>query len=203
MPQPYSIKLKPQVCRQSLAGLLHLMVLTAFTFGSISCAGKSGSSNSGGATPATSPIAQNSPVEPVAPRKIFNSGEAVPAGYLGYKVFRSWFSDHAVQKDGKQSGPGTYLSIDLAIVNTDKKERDVAPMKLVDEAGKEYALSEKSATLEGSVTRVGKVSPNQSKRAVALFEVPKGHEYKLKIQGFSPADEVQITLAPVAAPPSH
>lgn len=202
MPQLYLVRLKPQMRRPSLAGLLHLVLLVAFAFGSISCRGKSGAANS---TPAgaASPIAQSSPVEPMVPRKIFNTGEAVPAGYLGYKVFRSWFSDHVSQKDGKQSGAGSYLSVDLAIVNTDKKDRNVASMKLVDETGKEYALSEKSATLEGSLVQLGKVSPNQSKRAIALFEAPKGHEYKLKIQGFSTADEVQITLTPAAAPPAR
>jgi len=201
MPQLYLVGLKPQMGRRSLAGLLQIALLASFAFGSISCAGKSGSANS--PVGAASPIAQSSPVEPMAPRKIFNTGEAVPAGYLGYKVFRSWFSDHVSQKGGKQSGVGSYLSVDLAVVNTDKKERDVAAMKLVDETGKEYALSEKSATLEGSLVQIGKVSPNQSKRAIALFEAPKGHEYKLKIQGFSTADEMQITLSPAAAPPAR
>jgi hypothetical protein len=193
MPPPYLVRLKPQTKRQSLVGLLHLMLLSSIALGTISCA-KSGSTNG-----ATTPIAQSSPVEPVAPRKVFHTGEAVPAGYLGYKVLRTWFSDNVTQKDGKQSGRGSFLSVDLAIVNTDRKERDVSTMKLVDDTGKEYALSTKSANLEGSVAQIGKISPNQSKRAIALFEAPKGHEYKLKIQGFSSADEVQITLSPAAA----
>jgi hypothetical protein len=137
----------------------------------------------------------------MVPRKIFAIGEAVPGGYFGYKVFRSWFSDHVSPKDSKPVA-GSFLSVDLAIVNTDRKEREVAAMKLVDETGKEYALSTKSANLENSLAQIGKVSPNQSKRAIAIFEAPKGHEYKLKIPGFSSTDEVQITLTPGAAPPS-
>ncbi len=197
MPQPYLVRLKPQTKCQSLAGLLHLMLLISIALGTTSCA-KSGLTN--GAKPAATPIAQSSPVQPVAPRKVFHTGEAVPAGYLGYKVLRSWFSDHVSQKDGKQSGAGSFLNVELAIVNTDRKERDVTAMKLVDDAGKEYALSGKSANREGSVAQVGKISPNQSKRAIALFEAPKGHEYKLKIQGFSSADEVEITLSPATPP---
>jgi len=186
---------------QGLTGLLNVLLLS-IAFSLISCSAKPSSSNSapGGNTPSASPLAQNSP-EPQ--RKVFESGEAVPAGYLGYKVFGSWFSGQVPQKDGKQSGSGNYLYVDLAIVNTDKRERAVAPMKLIDETGKEYALSEKSASLERSVTKLGKVDPNQSKRAIALFEVPKGHQYKLKIQGFNVADEVQIKLSPADAPPSR
>ena len=199
MSRPDLVRLKLQHNRQSLAGLLHIVLLTSFALGTISCA-KSGPTNV--ATPAATPIAQTSPIEPMVPRKIFATGEAVPGGYFGYKVFRSWFSDHVSQKDSKQSVPGSFLSVDLAIVNTDRKEREVAAMKLVDETGKEYALSTNSTNLEGSLAQIGKVSPNQSKRAIAVFEVPKGHEYKLKIPGFSSTDEVQITLSPGAAPPS-
>lgn len=133
-------------------------------------------------------------------RTVFKTGEAVPAGYLGYKVFGSWFSDH-LQRNEKETPAGSYLYVDLAVVNTDKKERAVAPLRLVDEAGKEYPLSDKSASIERSVGELGKLGPNLSKRGFALFEVPKGHEYKLKIQGFSANEAVTITLSPAAAPP--
>jgi len=177
-------------------GMLRLLLLGVLGSALISCANR-GSDNApkAGATPPSS-LAPNAPVEPMVPRKVFNTGEAVPAGYLGYKVLRSWFSDHLSQKDGKQPASGNYLNIELAIVNTDKKERELAPMKLIDETGREYALSGKSATIENDVAKVGKVGSNQSKRAVALFEAPQGHQYKLKIQGFSASDEVEINLSP-------
>jgi hypothetical protein len=200
MPLLYLVRIKRHMGRNSLSGLLSLILLASVALGSLSCNRKSGSANSAPAG-AASPVAESSPVEPMVPRKVFNTGEAVPAGYLGYKIIGSWFSDHISGKDGKQSAAGTFLYIDLAIVNTDKKERDVAAIKLVDESSKEYPVSEKAATVEGSLGQVGKVSPNQSKRAIAIFEAPKGHEYKLKIQGFSAADEVQITLTTGAAPP--
>ena len=200
MPGPYLFRPKPAMMGQSLTGLLCVLLLS-IAFSLISCSSKPSNSAVNGNMPEASPLAQDSPVQPESPRKIFESGEAVPAGYLGYKVLGSWFSDHVSQKDGKQSGTGNYLYVELAVVNTDKKERAVAPMKLIDETGKEYALSEKSASIERSMTQIGKVDPNQSKRAIALFEVPKGHQYKLKIQGFTSADEVQIKLSPAAAPP--
>jgi hypothetical protein len=204
MLEPYLVRLKPQIMRRSLTGLFYVLLLS-IAFSLVSCSSKPSSSNAppGGNTPVASPLAQDSPVQPQPPRKNFESGDAVPAGYLGYKVFASWFSDHASQQAGKQSGSGNYLYIDLAVVNTDKKERAVAPMKLIDETGKEYALSEKSPSTGEGVQKIGKISPSVSKRVIALFEVPKGHEYKLKIQGFSAADEVQITLKPAAAPPSR
>jgi hypothetical protein len=198
MPLLYLVRFRRHLSRYSSSEVLSLILLASVALGSLSCKGKSNSMPAGTA----SPIAANSPVEPMAPRKVFASGEAVPAGYLGYKIIGSWFSDHISRKDGKQSAAGTFLYVDLAIVNTDKKERDVAAIKLVDESGKEYVVSEKAATVEGSLGQVGKISPNQSKRAIAIFEALKGHEYKLKIQGFSAADEVQITLTPGAAPPA-
>ncbi len=183
---------------QSSTGFLHLLFLVVFAAASLSCSAKPGASsnsNSAANTPAASPVAQAAPAEAEPnQRKVFNTGEAVPAGYLGYKVFGSWFSNR---------GAGSDLYVDLAIVNTDKKERAVAPLKLIDETGKEYAMSEKSPAKGEGVLKIGKVSPNESKRAIALFEVPKGHEYNLKIQGFTAADEVQIALKPAIAPPSR
>lgn len=177
---------------QSSSGLLHLLLLVLFASASLSCSTKPSNSNAN--TAAASPVAPGATAETSSQRKVFNTGDAVPAGYLGYKVFASWFSDRGAESS---------LNVDLAIVNTDKKERAVAPLKLVDETGKEYALSEKSPAKGEGVLKIGKISPNVSKRVVALFDVPKGHEYKLKIQGFSATDEVQIVLKPAAAPPSR
>jgi hypothetical protein len=188
MTEPSLVKVEGQ----SSTGLLHLLFLIFFASASLCCSAKpyaSSNSNSGASPPAQA-ATETEPHQ----KRVFNTGEAVPAGYLGYKVFGSWFSDREAGSD---------LYVDLAIVNTDKKERAVAPLKLIDETGKEYALSEKSPAKGEGLLKIGKVSPNMSKRAIALFEVPKGHEYKLKIQGFSPADEVQIALKPTAAPPSR
>ena len=198
MTEPPFFRVKQYISGQSSSGLLHLLFLLFFASASLSCSAKPGASSNSNSvpnTPASSPVAQGAPAETESnQRKVFNTGEAVPAGYLGYKVFASWFSDR---------GAGRYLYVDLAVVNTDKKERAVAPLKLIDETGREYGLSEKSPAKGEGVLKIGKVSPNVSKRAIALFEVPRGHEYKLKIQGFSATDEVQIALKPGATPPSR
>jgi len=140
-------------------------------------------------------VAQDVPGQTAPAKKIFETSEAVPAGYLGYKVFGSYFKD-------EPGGKGTTLYIDLAIVNTDKKERPAGPMKLVDESGKEYSLSDTQPDKGVGLTKVGMVGSTQSKRAVAVFEAPRNHEYQLKIQGFSPADEVKIKLKPESNPPA-
>ena len=197
MTEPSLVKVKGHIRGRSPIGLLHLLFLIFFASASLCCSAKpdaSYNSNSGANTPAASPASQAATETGLNLKNVFNTGKAVPVGYLGYKVFGSWFGDQ---------GAETYLYVDLAIVNTDKKERAVAPLKLIDETGKEYALSGKSPAKGDGLLKIGKVSPNVSKRAIALFEVPKGHEYKLKIQGFSPADEVQIALKPAAAPPSR
>ena len=166
-------------------------------------------SPSAGSSPTGSPVVQLSPDTPgtAAPvaspaRKVFKTGEAVPAGYLGYKVYGSWFSDHLTGQDSaKHSSADNYLYVDLSVVNTDKKERSVGLLKLMDEKGKEYSLSEKASTAEQSVGQIGKLGPSMSKRAFAIFEVPRGHEYRLKLQGFSAGDEVTIELAPKPSGP--
>lgn len=172
--------------------LLYMSLLLTLVLGVASCGGKQSNSTPASASPAASPDSSQSQGEPA--RKVFETGEAVPAGYLGYKIINSWFKDQPA---------GSLLYIDMAIVNTDKKERPVASMKLTDETGKEFSLSDKGETKELTVAKVGMVGSSKSKRAIAVFEAPRGHEYKLKIQGFSAADEVQINLKPAAKPPAR
>ena len=179
---------------QKTVGMLaRIGLVVLLCLGLSSCGEKGGNTSSSGASsPQTVSADAGAPPEPA--RTEFKTGDAVPAGYLGYKVFASWFS---------AEGAGGDLYVDLAIVNTDKKERTIAILKLIDETGKEYALSKKSPAQGESVLMIGKISPNMSKRAMALFEVPKGHVYKLRIQGFTATDQVQIALEPAAAPPSR
>ena len=169
---------------------LSLLVMVVLSLAS--CGGGKQSNTTTPASPSPAASAEKSQAEPA--RKVFESGEAVPAGYLGYKIINSWFKDQ---------GQTSFLYIDMAIVNTDKKERPVAGMKLVDETGKEFLVSDKGDAKEPTVQHVGLVGSGQSKRATAVFEVPKGHEYSLKIPGFSATDEVQIKLKPTAKPPAR
>jgi hypothetical protein len=205
--------IKPQTAKRTLgptekivgtlARVAALMLLAA---GLLSCGHKQVAADP---TPAaSSPPVSTSQTGPASampassPRQVFKTGEVVPAGYIGYKVYSSWFSDHlSANPSEKQSTDGTYLFVDLSVVNTDKKERAIGPFKLIDEKGKEYSLSEKASTAEQSVGLIGKLSPSVSKRAFAIFEAPKGHEYKLKIQGFSADDQVMIELSPKASAP--
>lgn len=166
----------------------NLLLLVILVISLASCGGKQTNSTTASPSPTASPESPQSQAEPA--RKVFESGEAVPAGYLGYKIINAWFKDN-------------FLYIEMAIVNTDKKERPVAAMKLVDETGKEYLLSDKGEAKEPTVGHVGLVPASQSKRATAVFEAPKGHEYMLKIPGFSASDEVQIKLKPAAKPPAR
>lgn len=167
---------------------LSLLVIVVISLAS--CGGKQTNSTSATPSPTASPESSQSQSQAEPAKKVFESGEAVPAGYLGYKIINSWFKD-------------SFLYIEMAIVNTDKKERPVAAMKLIDETGKEYLLSDKGEAKEPTVGHVGMVPASQSKRATAVFEAPKGHEYMLKIPGFSATDEVQIKLKPAAKAPAR
>ena len=158
-------------------------------------------------TPANSPVIQLSPdtstavTRPSPARKIFKTGEAVPAGYLGYKVYSSWFSDRLSDHEAKPSPPANYLYIDLSIVNTDNKDRAIGPVKLIDDKGREYSPSPKAWKTEKSVGQIGSLGPGTSKRGVVIFEVPKDRGYMLEIQGFTATEIIKIELTPASAPP--
>jgi len=179
----------PRVSECYVVSLLKLALILGVAFGLTSCGNKPAQPNANTAI-AVAPPDSSQPPEPA--RKVFESGEAVPAGYLGYKVIGSRFKD-------QPSGPVLY--VDIAIVNTDKKERPVSLMKLVDETGKEFSLSDKAEDAS-AISKIGMVPAAQSKRATAVFEAPRGHEYKLKIQGFSATDEVEIKLKFTGKPPT-
>jgi hypothetical protein len=205
----------PRVIRSFSRTLPSLLLLMLAASGLFSCSRKNGvvpnSAQGSNNPPLTSPVPETSATEgetatakPSPARKIFKTGEAVPAGYLGYKVYGSWFSDHlSPQGVGKQSPAGSYLYVDLGIVNTDKKERGIAPFKLIDERRKEYSPSEKAWKMEKSVGQIGMLVPSVGKRGFVIFEAPRNHQYKLKVQSFSAADEIIIELSPTAAPPSQ
>ena len=215
--------IKPQTSRRAVSSTEKIIrpfapvaALVLLASGLFSCAHKqgiaadstpAGSSPQAAATVSTSPpapaTADTATAKPASsPRKIFKTGEAVPAGYLGYKVHGSWFtSDLSTDDKTKQSSAGNYLYVDLNVANTDRKERPLGSLKLIDEKGKEYPLSAKASMVEQSVTRIAKLEPSVSKRVFAIFEAPRGHDYKLKLQGFSAGEELLIELAPAAAPP--
>jgi len=190
----------PAACRSGISIRLgknfNLSWLAIVVLSLASCGGKPNNSTAASPSPTASPAASadNSQSQAVPAKKVFESGEAVPAGYLGYKIVNSWFKDQ---------GTTSFLYIDMAIVNTDKKERPVGAMKLVDETGKEFSLSDKGEAKEPTVAHVGMIGVGQSKRTTAVFEAPQGHEYKLKVQGFSATDEAQIKLKPAAKPPAR
>lgn len=196
--------------KRSLAAFL---LLTASIGSSCSPKGQEALTSSPSPTnsPGPAPVVQLSPdrsatavPSPLPNRKLFKTGEAVPAGYLGYKVFRSWFTDHlSGESTAKQSPAVNYLFVDLSIVNTDKKERSPAALKLVDEKGREYPLSAKASTVDQNVGQIARLGPSVSKRVSAIFEVPKGHEYRLKLQGFSAEEELLIQLSPAATTPAQ
>lgn len=193
---------------------LRVVALLMFSAGLVSCGHKEvdpSGADSKQTPPASTTVSSPGPSTPgigtesaSGPRKIFKTGEAVPAGYLGYKVYSSWFVDHLPGKSNATQAPGSnYLFIDLSVANTDKKERAPAALTVIDEKGKEYALSAKAESIEKSIGQISKLSPSVSKRVLAVFEAPKGHAYQLKLHGFTAAEELMIQLTPTAAAPAR
>src|SRR2546428_14173418 len=151
-------KIKPQTAmrtpRLTVGTLMRVAALMLLASGLFSCEHKeevaANSTPAPISSPAASPVS-TSPTSPVpampvsSPRKIFKTGEAVLAGYLGYKVHGSWFTSNLSTEDKtKQSSAGNYLYVDLNVANTDRKERPLGSLKVIDEKGKEYPLSGKA-----------------------------------------------------------
>ena len=185
--------------RRAVPGVLLVLLTVAL----ISCAHKDDGSDQSAAispSPASEPtVLATTAIEPVqgaTPKRTFRTGEAVPAGYFGYRISSSWFSEQIPGAASSKRSPGNYLNLDLTIVNTDAKERAPGALKLIDENGQQYRVIEMASKAEQSFGENEKLGSGVSKRAIAIFEAPKGHQYKLKIPGFSAAEEVEIELSP-------
>jgi hypothetical protein len=129
------------------------------------------------------------PIMPSGPPdsgRVVPAAQAVPVGFLGYKVASSKFESESM------SSKESRLLVEHAVVNTGASEHALPPLKVVNEAGVEF-------TAEGSVSGraaplANKLPPGGTTKGVVTFKVPRSHSYKLKIQDGSPPETVLIEL---------
>jgi hypothetical protein len=73
----------------------------------------------------------------------------------------------------------------------------IPPLKLVDENNAEYEASSKGWAVKESIGIITTLNPGVQKKGTAVFDVPKGHVYKLKISGgYFSAEDTLINLSP-------
>jgi Domain of unknown function (DUF4352) len=123
----------------------------------------------------------------------------VPVGFLGYKVYRSWFADKP--PPGSRGAGARFLYVDLGVVNTDRKPRGPAVIKVLSEKGQEY-LSKIPWSDARSGAAIPSLAPSASARGHLVFEIQTGTRFQLEVIETSPADSVRIELAPASKEPA-
>jgi len=128
------------------------------------------------------------------PVKVIPAGQAVPVGFLGYKVSSAEFEGE------RASAKESLLLVELAVVNTGANEHALPPLKVVNETGVEF--SAEASVPGGPVSLTEKLAPGATSKGMVAFKVPRDHSYKLKIQDGSPPETVLIELATNQSPKS-
>ena len=117
-------------------------------------------------------------------QKIYNEGETVHVGYTSYAIWRSWWSSKLSNNQFLNDQPDAmFLFIELTVRNDDKKARTIPPFELIDETGNEYETTSKGWAVEESIGNLTSLNPGVNKRGIIIFDVPKSHNYKLKVSG--------------------
>jgi RNA polymerase subunit RPABC4/transcription elongation factor Spt4 len=126
----------------------------------------------------------------------YKMGQSVSIGYTSYAVWKAYWSDKLSDNEFMNEAPNaTYLFIKLTVRNDDKKARTIPPFKLYDENGAEYETTSKSWSVEGSIGMLEDLNPSVQKTGLIVFDVPKNHNYKLKVSGgYWSSDEAFIII---------
>ncbi len=111
---------------------------------------------------------------------IYNIGDIIDVGYMSYTIHSAEWID---QIDGERPD-AAFLRINLSITNKDKKERNVASFKLIDENENEYNSSSAGGFVSGKIDSFFKpLNPNVSTKGFILFDVPRKNTYVLTLSG--------------------
>jgi len=137
--------------------------------------------------------------KPQAEAILYKEGQTVPVGYMTYEVKGTWWSNRlSYDKFLDQRPNAKYLFVDLTVRNHDKKARTVPPFKLVDENGAEYEASSNSWALKGSIGIIETLNPSVSKQGFVVFDVPKSHQYRMKLSGgYWSSEDAHVQLNPI------
>jgi len=163
-----------------LGGIIVLVVIFYFGFFD-GCFGDSSDSSSG----------SDAKVE----KKIsYNEKQKVKIGYMSYTVWKTYWSNSSGSVFDKAPN-ASYLFVNITVKNRDKKNRSIPSFKLIDENGSEYDSS--SVYNESAIDLFDSLNPSVSKQGYVIFDVPRGHKYRLVVGGgFWNTKEAHIRLLP-------
>lgn len=156
------------------------------------------------ATSASPTSTSTSPGSDRAPKQTqYKERDSVSIGYTSYAVWRSWWSSRLSDNEYLNQRPDAkFLFVELAVRNNDKKPRAIPPFRLLDENGAEYEASSKAWVVDGSIGILESLNPSVTKQGFVVFDVPTGHNYRLKVSGgYWSGEDALIQLAPGATKP--
>ena len=123
--------------------------------------------------------------------------ETVRVGQTSYVAWKAWWKDRLGNNEYINDRPdASFLFVEVTVVNDDKITRTIPPFKLVDDKGVEYTTTIKSWQAENSIGIIDELNPGIGKTGVIVFDVPKGHNYKLKLSdGYWSDENALIAIA--------
>lgn len=128
---------------------------------------------------------------------VFYEGESVTVDHATYAVKDSGWATMLNMNPYLDKAPNAnWLLVRIIVRNDDNKARLVHSFYLFDENGAEYEESSERWRVEGHFI-LEKLNPSVSNAGVLLFDVPKGHIYRLKLSGkYGPEDKIFVELSP-------
>lgn len=112
-------------------------------------------------------------------------GMTVQIGYTSYCVRQAKWSNRLSSNEYLNKRPNaSYLFVQITVRNDDKKARTIPPFQLIDEHGAEYDSDAEAAVYrEDAIGVLDDLNPGVNKTGVVVFDVPRNHTYKLKVDG--------------------
>lgn len=134
--------------------------------------------------------------------RVYKMGESFLVGYTTYCASKAWWSTRLSRNQLIDHRPdGVFLNVLITVRNDDTKARMIPPFHLIDENGAEYDSDPRAGLIEGNIDALTDLNPGVTKLGRLVFDVLKGHTYKLKVSGgYWSGDDALIVLDPSEKP---
>ena len=117
------------------------------------------------------------------PPKLYYMGEQISTGYMSYVIDSAEWRDEIYRSYGNIHPDASFLVIHFQVRNDSNKARRIPPFYLVDENDKEYSTTSDSFYLDCDLDSLYQLNPEVSTGGCILFDIPRNHQYWLKISG--------------------
>jgi hypothetical protein len=130
------------------------------------------------------------------PVNVFRLGEKVQVGPLIYNVFETKWEGQIGEGPQARMPTHRFLKLHLTVVNSGAEVLSMPPLRLIDEAGRNYDESMEGQGLPQWVGMIRNVKPANTLEGYALFDVePKS--YQLKLDDGSESGKVTMVDLPL------